>query len=34
LIFPPINFAPSGAGGIISDPPKFNLLTPRNFAGG
>jgi hypothetical protein len=34
LIFPPINFAPSGAGGIISEPPKFNLLTPRNFTGG
>jgi len=34
LIFPPINFAPSGGGGIVSEPPKFNLLPPRQFAGG
>ena len=34
LIFPPILFAPSGGGGIISDPPKPQLLAPRNYAGG
>jgi hypothetical protein len=34
LIFPPINFAPSGSGGIVSEPPKFNLLPPRQFTGG
>ncbi len=34
LIFPPINFAPSGGGGIISDPPKPQLLSPRNYGGG
>ena len=34
LIFPPILFAPSGGGGIISDPPKPRLLSPQNFAGG
>jgi hypothetical protein len=33
LIFPPILFAPSGGGGIISDPPKPQLLDARNFAG-
>ena len=33
LIFPPIMFAPSGGGGIISDPPKPQLLAPQNFAG-
>ena len=33
LIFPPILFAPSGGGGIISDPPKPMLLAPQNFAG-
>jgi hypothetical protein len=33
LIFPPILFAPSGGGGIISDPPKPQLLAPQNFAG-
>jgi hypothetical protein len=34
LIFPPVNFAPSGGGGIISDPPKPALLAPQNFGGG
>ena len=34
LIFPPILFAPSGGGGIISDPPKPQLLSPRNYGGG
>jgi hypothetical protein len=34
LIFPPIMFAPSGGGGIISDPPKPQLLAPTNFGGG
>jgi hypothetical protein len=34
LIFPPINFAPSGGGGIISDPPKPALLAPQNYGGG
>ena len=34
LIFPPLLFAPSGGGGIISDPPKPQLLSPRNYAGG
>jgi hypothetical protein len=34
LIFPPILFAPSGGGGIISDPPKPMLLSPQNFGGG
>jgi hypothetical protein len=34
LIFPPVLFAPSGGGGIISDPPKPELLSPRNYAGG
>ena len=34
LIFPPILFAPSGGGGIISDPPKPALLAPQNFGGG
>jgi hypothetical protein len=34
LIFPPVLFAPSGGGGIISDPPKPQLLAPQNFAGG
>jgi len=34
LIFPPISFAPSGGGGIISDPPKPQLLSPRNYGGG
>jgi Tfp pilus assembly protein PilX len=34
LIFPPISFAPSGGGGIISDPPKPKLLAPQNYAGG
>jgi hypothetical protein len=33
LIFPPILFAPSGGGGIISDPPKPQLLAPQNFGG-
>jgi hypothetical protein len=31
LIFPPILFAPSGGGGIISDPPVPELLSPRNY---
>jgi hypothetical protein len=34
LIFPPILFAPSGGGGIISDPPKPQLLSPRFYGGG
>jgi hypothetical protein len=34
LIFPPINFAPSGGGGIISDPPMPELLAPQNYGGG
>jgi hypothetical protein len=34
LIFPPISFAPSGGGGIISDPPKPKLLPPQNYGGG
>jgi Tfp pilus assembly protein PilX len=34
LIFPPIHFAPSGGGGIISDPPKPQLLPPQNYGGG
>jgi hypothetical protein len=34
LIFPPLLFAPSGGGGIISDPPKPQLLAPQNFGGG
>jgi hypothetical protein len=34
LIFPPINFAPSGGGGIISDPPMPALLPPQNYGGG
>jgi len=34
LIFPPILFAPSGGGGIISDPPKPQLLAPRYYGGG
>ena len=34
LIFPPILFAPSGGGGIISDPPKPQLLPPQNYGGG
>jgi hypothetical protein len=34
LIFPPILFAPSGGGGIISDPPKPQLLSPQNYGGG
>jgi hypothetical protein len=34
LIFPPLLFAPSGGGGIISDPPKPQLLAPQNYGGG
>ena len=34
IIFPPILFAPSGGGGIISDPPKPQLLSPRYYGGG
>jgi hypothetical protein len=34
LIFPPVLFAPSGGGGIISDPPKPQLLPPQNYGGG
>jgi hypothetical protein len=34
LIFPPVLFAPSGGGGIISDPPKPQLLSPQNYGGG
>jgi hypothetical protein len=34
LIFPPVLFAPSGGGGIISDPPKPQLLAPQNYGGG
>ena len=34
FIFPPVHFAPSGGGGIISDPPKPQSLAPRNYAGG
>jgi hypothetical protein len=33
IIFPPILFAPSGGDNIVSDPPKPQLLSPRNYAG-
>ena len=32
--FPPINFAPSGTGGITQPLPPGMLLSPRNYAGG
>ena len=31
LIFPPITFAPSGGGGIISDPPTAAALATREL---
>lgn len=34
LSFPAISLAPSGGGGIISDPPLPQLLSPLNFGGG
>jgi hypothetical protein len=34
IIFPPILFAPSGGDGIITDPPKPQLLPPQNYGGG
>jgi adhesin HecA-like repeat protein len=33
LEFPPIQFAPSGTGGITQPPPPGELLSPRDFAG-
>jgi hypothetical protein len=34
LIFPTIYLAPSGGGGVVTDPPMPELLDPRYFTGG
>jgi hypothetical protein len=34
LTFPPVNFAPSGGGGVVGPLPPAQLLTPQNITGG